>query len=96
MLEDLALIEQVYGTRPDWGAIYHYLAWVYLRSGRRAAALRHFGQAALHGSLVPVTRSFAVLARRRLPSRLAETGPGVAGASLWREPAGEWLDRVGR
>jgi glycosyltransferase involved in cell wall biosynthesis len=95
MLEDVALIEQAYGTKPDWGAIHHYLAWVYLRSGRRAAALRHFAQAALlHGSLVPVARSFAVLARRRLPSRLAGPGPDVAGSRLWREPAGEWLDCV--
>ncbi len=94
MREDLALIQQTYGSRPDWGAIHHYLAWVYLRSARRAPALRHFGQAALHGRLRPVARSFATLARRRLPSRLAGVGPEIAGLTAWRKPAGEWLDRV--
>jgi len=96
MREDVALIEQTYGTKPDWGAIHHYLAWVYLRSARRAPAMRHFGQAALHGSLVPVARSFATLARRRLRSRVPGTGSGVPGLTEWREPAHEWLDRVGR
>ena len=94
MREDLALIEDAYGNTPDWGAIHHYLAWVYLRSGRRVPALRHFGQAALHGSLVPVARSFATLARRRLQSRRARTGCDPAGVTAWRQPAIEWLDRV--
>ena len=61
---------------------------------RRVPALRHLGQAALHGSLIPVARSFATLARRRLQSRLAQAGLESARLAAWRQPAIEWLDRV--
>jgi glycosyltransferase involved in cell wall biosynthesis len=94
ILAEAHSLHRRYGSRIDYGELYHYLAWVHLRSARRAAALRHFGQAALRGSLVPVARSFATLARRRLPSRLAGAGPEVAGLTAWRQPAIEWLDRV--
>jgi hypothetical protein len=95
MREDLALMEQSYGRTPDWGAIHHYLAWVYLRSARRMPALWHFAQAALHGSLLPVGRSLAAVASRHLPFPV----PGAAphdGSTAWYQSASEWLDRVGR
>jgi glycosyltransferase involved in cell wall biosynthesis len=96
MRDDVALIQQAYGTTPDWGAIHHYLAWVYLRSARRVPALCHFGQAALHGSLLPVTRSFATLAKRRLSSHQHRPDGHADGLTVWGRQANEWLGRVAR
>jgi glycosyltransferase involved in cell wall biosynthesis len=41
-----------YGCSIDFGALYHYAAWVHLRSGRGQSALRYYALAIAHGTVV--------------------------------------------
>jgi glycosyltransferase involved in cell wall biosynthesis len=50
ILAEARSLDQRYGSRLDYGALYHYLAWVHLRSGRGRSAVRFYALAATHGT----------------------------------------------
>jgi glycosyltransferase involved in cell wall biosynthesis len=51
ILAEARSLDQRYGMRVDYGALYHYLAWVHLRSGRGRSSLRCYMLAAAHGTI---------------------------------------------
>jgi glycosyltransferase involved in cell wall biosynthesis len=51
ILAEARSLDQRYGSRLDYGALYHYLAWVHLRSGRSRSSLGYYALAAAHGTL---------------------------------------------
>jgi hypothetical protein len=68
ILRESSVLERRYGAI-DRGRLHHYLAWVYLRSGRRQPAVRHLFLAAAHGQAAAVARVIAGLVRRRVTRR---------------------------
>jgi glycosyltransferase involved in cell wall biosynthesis len=51
ILAEARSLDQRYGSRVDYGALYHYMAWVHLRSGRGRSSLRYYVLAAAHGTI---------------------------------------------
>jgi len=51
ILAEARSLNRRYGSDIDYGALYHYLAWVYLRSGRGWSSLRYYALAAAHGTI---------------------------------------------
>jgi glycosyltransferase involved in cell wall biosynthesis len=90
MVEDVRYIERRHGIHPDWGAIDHYLAWLYQRSGRRGRTLSHFAKAAARGQLGPVLRSLYALAESRVPNA-AKHGARKPRASARINDVENWL-----
>jgi hypothetical protein len=87
MMADLKRIQDRHGTRVDMAAFCHYLAWLYLRAGRRRQALRYFLRAAAQGEARPVARSLSSILGNWLATRLP---PGRLLAP--RQPHPEWKD----
>jgi glycosyltransferase involved in cell wall biosynthesis len=86
-----------HGLRIDYGALYHYLAWVHLRSGRGRSSLRFYAMAVAHGTVgAPVAdlwwklRQHLRIEGLHLPGerrRRAQRGE-------WRSAAEAWLNNV--
>jgi glycosyltransferase involved in cell wall biosynthesis len=90
-----------HGCRIDYGALYHYLAWVHLRSGRARRSLRYYALALAHGSVRAPLADLWWKARQRLHIRGWDL-PGDrrrrAQRTDWRAAAEAWLctlDTVG-
>jgi glycosyltransferase involved in cell wall biosynthesis len=98
MMVDLKRIQDRHGTSVDMGAFHHYLAWLYLRAGRRRPALRHFLRAAAQGEAGRVALGLSSILRNRLARRLP---PGRLLAPRqshpeWRDAAEVWLGELRR
>jgi glycosyltransferase involved in cell wall biosynthesis len=93
MMADLKRIQDRHGTRVDMAAFCHYLAWLFLRGGRRRQALRYFLWAAVQGQVRPVARSLSSILRSRLARRLPPRRRLAPGQPLpeWKEAAEVWL-----
>jgi glycosyltransferase involved in cell wall biosynthesis len=96
IVREARVLEGRYGVALDRGRLHHYLAWVYLRSGQRRAALGHLGRAAARGQVVAAARTLAMVTRRRM----ARAVPGLAPSEptlhrAWREEAEQWLAGLG-
>jgi len=89
MMADLKCIQDRHHTSIDMAAFCHYLAWLFLRAGRRRQALRYFLRAAVQGQVRPVARSLSSILRGRLARRLP---PGRLPAP--GQPPPEWKDRA--
>jgi len=87
MMADLKRIQQRHGSSIDMGAFRHYLAWLYLRAGKRRQALRQFLGAAAHGEGRPVARDLTSILRSRLARRLP-----LGRLLAQRRPHGGWSD----
>jgi glycosyltransferase involved in cell wall biosynthesis len=85
ILRESSVLERRYGAI-DRGRLHHYLAWVYLRSGRRRPAVRHLVHAAAHGQAPAVARVAAGLARRRVTRRGSATSRKAPNAAHERDP----------
>jgi glycosyltransferase involved in cell wall biosynthesis len=85
-------IERLHNTTADWGRVHRWLAERYLRSGRRGAALAHFGKAAALGQPRAVFSDLETILRRRLPRRIRqpERQSAVSG-DAWAAAAAAWL-----
>jgi len=91
ILAGVARIERRHAIHADRGFIHRWLAESSLRSGDRAAALRHFAVAAVSGEAAGVAGDLAVLVRRRA----GRAGPVRAQHdAAWRLEARVWLDRL--
>jgi len=88
------LIEELHHTRADWGRLHRWLAECYLRKGQRAAALGEFARAALHNESANVTRDLAIIASRRISSRLSERFRRDHRDAAWIDQAEAWLRQV--
>jgi glycosyltransferase involved in cell wall biosynthesis len=93
MLEDIRYIQGRHGIGPDWGAINHYLAWLYQRSGRRRQALAHFARAAVQGQMLPVLKSVYALAESRL-QRATRHQPRGSRTPMRISEAENWLAQL--
>jgi glycosyltransferase involved in cell wall biosynthesis len=87
ILREARVLDSRYG-RIDHGRLHHYLAWVYLRSGRRNGAGRHLAIAAATGQAPAVARVLRDLAARRLErgaatDRGTQPDPWVVEADIW-------------
>jgi glycosyltransferase involved in cell wall biosynthesis len=93
MMADLRRIQDRHGTRVDMAAFCHYLAWLFLRAGRRRQALRYFLRAAAQGEARPVARSLSSILGSRLARRLPpgrRVAPGQPPPE-WKDTAEVWL-----
>jgi glycosyltransferase involved in cell wall biosynthesis len=70
ILREARLVDGRYGSALDYGELHHYLAWVYLRSGRRRPAVAHLARAVARGHLRGVSRTVGGLLRQRLARQL--------------------------
>lgn len=87
-------LEELHGTRIDWGHFHRWLAQLCLRGGRRGAALRQYGRAALHGEGREVGGELVHLARAALARRAGrEPPPGTRRADAgWEDRARAWIE----
>jgi glycosyltransferase involved in cell wall biosynthesis len=83
-----------HGSRIDYGALYHYLAWVHLRSGQGRSSLRFYAMAVAHGTVgAPVSDLWWKLRQRfgvqgmDLPGERSRR----AHRAGWRAAAEAWL-----
>jgi glycosyltransferase involved in cell wall biosynthesis len=91
------LLDQRDGVAVDRGDLEHYLAVVYLRSGRRRNALRHLAKAARHGKILPAGKGLVWMAQERLPVSLLRALRQRQGKhDRWRAEAQAWLDNLAR
>jgi glycosyltransferase involved in cell wall biosynthesis len=86
-----------YGCKIDYGALYHYLAWVHLRSGRGRGSLRYYALAMAHGNV----RAPVADLRGKLRQRLGIEGFDLpserrrrAERATWRAASERWLRLV--
>jgi glycosyltransferase involved in cell wall biosynthesis len=94
ILREARLIDGRYGAI-DYGELYHYLAWVYLRSGRRRAAVAPLIRAAAMGQVRDVTRTLAHLVGQTVARHLPVAGlrpKGLQGA--WIAEAETWVAQL--
>ena len=92
ILREAEVLDGRYGARLDRGKLHHYLAWVYLRSGRRRAAVSHLARAAARGQMSGVARTLTMLGGRRVARWIPALGPREkAPHSAWRVEAETWL-----
>jgi glycosyltransferase involved in cell wall biosynthesis len=86
ILREAGVLDRRFG-RIDRGQLHHYLAWVYLRSGRRRGAGRHLVLAAANGQAPAVGRVVRDLAARRFRGAQAPAeevpDPYIAEAETW-------------
>ncbi|HEX6207109.1 MAG TPA: glycosyltransferase, partial [Actinomycetota bacterium] len=95
ILREARALEKRYGAPVDRGKLHHYLAWVYLRSGRRRPAVGHLARAATSGELTGVAGTVAALARRRVAGWIPALEPRESReASAWRLEAEAWISRL--
>jgi glycosyltransferase involved in cell wall biosynthesis len=99
ILAEARLVDGRYGSRIDYGALYHYLAWVHLRSGRGRSSLRYYALAAAHGTL----RAPAADLWWKLRQRIGVRGLDLLGErrrraqrAEWRAAAQAWLGKFGQ
>lgn len=94
ILREARRIADRYGSRPDWGAIHHYLAHLCVRSSRSSRALRHFATAVARGER-SAARDAAWLASRRWKGRKgAEEVKAEPEVVAWRTEAEAWLSVI--
>jgi len=89
ILREANILEARYG-RVDRGRLHHYLAWVYLRTGRRKPAGRHLALAAAAGEAPAALRS-VLHAVRRKRSRSGPGGPEAPSVDPWIVEAEDWI-----
>lgn len=95
VLREARLLDGRYGAGLDYGELHHYLAWVYLRSGRRRPAVAHLARAAARGQVVGVTRALTMLATRRAARWMPVLRPRRSATErTWRAEAEMWLARL--
>jgi len=94
ILAEARSLDQRYGSSLDYGALYHYLAWVHLRSGRGRSSLRYYALAVAHGTFgAPMADLWWKLRQHlrveglELPSERRRR----AQRSEWRAAAEAWL-----
>jgi glycosyltransferase involved in cell wall biosynthesis len=85
ILREVAVLEARYGP-VDRGELHHYLAWVYLRSGRRRGAVPHLVRAAANGRALDVARVTRDIAARRLGRDRHGPPPDP-----WMDEAENWI-----
>ena len=97
ILAEARSLDQRYGSHVDYGALYHYLAWVHLRSGRGRSSLRYYALAMTRGTFgAPMADLWW-----KLRQHLRIEGFQLAGErrrrvqrSEWRAAAEAWLHKV--
>jgi glycosyltransferase involved in cell wall biosynthesis len=98
ILAEARKLDQRYGSRVDFGALYHYLAWVHLRSGQGRGSLRYYALAAAHGTLGPTMADLRWKVRQRLRLEGMLLLPGErrrrVERAAWRAAAESWLGSV--
>jgi glycosyltransferase involved in cell wall biosynthesis len=95
ILREASLIDGRYGARLDLGEVHHYLAWVYLRRGRRRPAVRHLATAAARGHGRAVARSVTGLAQRGLGRLVPAVRPRPKpDHEAWVAEAEAWIARL--
>jgi glycosyltransferase involved in cell wall biosynthesis len=85
------LIEELHGTKADWGKLHRWAAESCLRGRYRRAALTQFTRAALRGDAKNVARDLGIIARRRINRDLLGRAPEQTGDSAWMQEAACWL-----
>jgi glycosyltransferase involved in cell wall biosynthesis len=81
-----------YGTGLDYGQLHHYLAWVYLRAGRRRRAVGHLIRAAARGQASAVARAVTSISIGRLARRFPVLKPRQNDADIaWIREAEGWI-----
>jgi glycosyltransferase involved in cell wall biosynthesis len=97
ILAEARQVQGRYGCDIDYGALYHYLAWVHLRSGRSRASLRFYALAMAHGSVRGPVRDLWWKLRQRLSIRGLDL-PGDrrrrTDRAAWRLASEQWLRLV--
>jgi glycosyltransferase involved in cell wall biosynthesis len=91
ILSEAQVIAARYGASVDRGALHHYVAFICLRSGKRARALGHFGLAALFGEPGPVIRDLFWILRTRIGRRFSPVRPRTDSQADWKARAEVWL-----
>jgi glycosyltransferase involved in cell wall biosynthesis len=95
ILREARVLDGRYGAKLDYGELHHYLAWVYLRAGRRRPAVGHLVRAAARGQARSVARAVTSLASRRLARGLPILRPRQDAADLaWIGEADTWVARL--
>ena len=95
ILREARVLDGRYGTGLNYGQLHHYLAWVYLRAGRRRPAAGHLVKAAARGQARAVARTVTRLASRRLSHRLpALRSRQKSTDSAWIADAEKWLEAL--
>jgi glycosyltransferase involved in cell wall biosynthesis len=104
ILAEARRVNARYGGRIDYGALYHYLAWVHLRAGRGRRSLRYYALAVAHGTVRAPVADLWWKARQRLRIQgwdLPSDRLRRRKRAEWRAAAEAWLsadpvDRAGR
>jgi len=86
-------LEELHGTRTDWGHFHRWVAQLCLRDGRRGDALRQYGRAFLHGESRATVSELVGLTRRAVRRRLGRPAP-QGGSSEWAERARPWIEEL--
>jgi glycosyltransferase involved in cell wall biosynthesis len=97
ILAEARQVQGRYGCDIDYGALYHYLAWVHLRSGRGRGSLRFYALAMLHGTVRAPVGDLWWKLRQRLRIRGLDL-PGDrrrrSDRAAWRVASEQWLRLV--
>jgi glycosyltransferase involved in cell wall biosynthesis len=97
ILAEARRVDGRYGCKIDYGALYHYLAWVHLRSGRGRSSLPFYALAMVHGTVRAPVGDLWWKARQRLHVRGLDL-PGDrrrrADRAGWRTASEAWLRLV--
>ena len=91
ILREARVLDRRYGGTLDYGELHHYLAWVYLRCGRRRPAVRHLASAAARGHIRDVARTIVSLAPQRAAKQVPALGRRPSEQSPWAAQAESWL-----
>jgi glycosyltransferase involved in cell wall biosynthesis len=94
MLQGLRIIEGRYGLTVDRAAHYRWAAWVALRAGRRAEALRYYAQAVLGGDLKSLGRAMMAVVHPTVANVRADRLARRVGGQPWAAAAQAWLDQL--
>ena len=96
ILAGAALIDELHGTQADLGVLHRWLAEASLRSGNRAAAVRHLGRAARHGEIRGALGDAAELVARRVRRVLGRSRSSPAGGDAWIAMAEPWVAELAK
>jgi glycosyltransferase involved in cell wall biosynthesis len=94
ILSEAKVIAARYGDTVDRGPLHHYVAFICLRSGRRARALAQFGLAAVFGEPGPVLRDLFSILRTRIGRRFPPVSPRSDPQADWKARAEVWLSEL--